>query len=184
MTAADQEALRSAAVLHRGLARAASVARTNGLGYAVFGALTLLLALPGLDVADSILGAVLLAVGIAQRRTAPRIRRADPTAPLALARNELVLMAAIAVYCGLMLTLLRPSAAQWRTELDAAGGAELGLGELADSLTTATYAALLAVTLLYQGGLALYFLRRRPLLERYLAGTPAWARAALEAMDP
>ena len=43
---------------------------------------------------------------------------------------------------------------------------------------------LLAVTLLYQGGLALYFLRRRPLLERYLAGTPAWARAALEAMDP
>jgi hypothetical protein len=175
-------ALQAAAALHRGLARAAALARGNGLFYAACGAITLLIALLQLDWIDVILGAIASAVGAAQVRAAARLRRAEPSAPGALARNELVLLGAIGAYCALELAGLGPSAADWEAQLDEAAGMELGLGELAESLATTTYATLLAVALLYQGGLALYFLRRRPLLERYVREAPAWARAVIEAL--
>jgi hypothetical protein len=56
------------------------------------------------------------------------------------------------------------------------------IGELTDSLNTTIYFTFLAATLLYQGGLALYFLRRKPMVERYLAEAPDWARATVESL--
>src|SRR5258706_408204 len=111
MTPADKAALQATAELHRGLARAAAVARNNALGYAVFGALTLLVALFGPDVVGLAIGVVVTGVGVAQIRAAVRLRHGDLAAPRALARNELVLMGGIIGYCLLKLTLLRDSRA-------------------------------------------------------------------------
>jgi len=182
MTAADKQALRSTAELHRQLARAAAVARSNSLGYTVFGALTLLMALFGPDVLGLSIGAVVTGVGVAQLRLVPRLRHADPAAPRALARNELVLMGGIIVYCLLELTLFRESGADLQAQVDDTSGLGLDIGELTDALNTTIYSTFLGVTLLYQGGLALYFLRRRPIVERYLAEAPDWARATVEAL--
>lgn len=182
MTPADKQALRSTADLHRPLARAAAVARSNALGYAVFGALTLLVALFGPDVLGLAIGAVVTGVGVAQLRAAPRLRHGDPAAPRVLARNELVLMGGIIGYCLLKLTLLRESGADLQSQVGDTGDLDLGIGELIDSLNTTMYSAFLAVTLVYQGGLALYFLRRRPIVERYLVEAPDWARATVESL--
>lgn len=182
LTAVDQQLLQKAAELHRPLARASAVARGNALGYAAFGALSLLVALVGLDPLGLAISALVTGVGVVQLRAAPRLRQGDPTAPRVLARNELVLMAGILVYCLLQLTVLRTSGAELQARVGGTGDLGLDLAELTDWMTTTIYSAFLGTTLLYQGGLALYFLRRRPMLERYLAETPAWARSVVESL--
>ncbi|MSR63924.1 MAG: hypothetical protein EXS08_15975 [Planctomycetes bacterium] len=182
MTAADQAALQKAAELHRGLARAAGLARTNAYGYVIFGVLSLLVAVLGLDLLGLAIGALLTGVGVAQLRAAPRLQRGEAAAPRALARNELVLMGGIVVYCLLQLTVLRTTSAELEKQVGAAGDLGLDLGELVDSMTTLIYCSFLVVSLVYQGGLALYFNRRGPLAARYLAESPAWARTAVESL--
>jgi len=181
MTAEDKLALQSAAELHRPLARAAAVARSNALGYAVFGGLTCLVALFGPDPLGLGIGAIVAGVGVAQLRAAPRLRRGDRLAPRALARNELVLLGGIAAYCAIKLAL-GGGGAELQSQVGDTSGLGIDIGELADSLNTTLYATLIAVTLIYQGGLALYFLRRRPMIERYLDQAPDWARSTVESL--
>ena len=182
LTAEDQQALRSAAELHRPLARAAALARSNALGYAIFGGLTIVVAVFGPDVLGLAIGAIVAGVGAAQLRAVPRLRHGDSAAPRAMARNELVLLGGIIGYCVLKLTVLRESGDELQAQVGDTSGLGMDLGELVDSLNTTVYSTFIAVTLLYQGGLALYFLRRRPMVERYLAEAPDWARATVEAL--
>jgi len=182
LTAADQEVLRRTAELHRRLNRAAAVARNNALGYVLFGVLSVLFALFGPDVAGLAIGAVLSAVGVGQLRAAARLQRADPGAPRVLARNELVLMGGILVYCLLQLTLLRASGDELKKQVGGDDGLGVDVGELFDFFNTAVYCTFAVVTLLYQGGLALFFSRRGPMVERYLAEAPAWARTTVESL--
>ncbi|HZM01080.1 MAG TPA: hypothetical protein VFD43_12600 [Planctomycetota bacterium] len=174
--------LELAAALHRPLARAAQLGRSNAWGYAIFGVLTLLLAALGPDPLALAVGAVVTGVGVAQLRAARRLRAADPRAPRAMARNELLLMGAIGLYALLKLTLLAETGEALRSSGVDATGLGLDIEELARSLNTLVYSGVLAVTLLYQGGLALYFLRRRATLERYLAEAPEWARTTVESL--
>ena len=47
---------------------------------------------------------------------------------------------------------------------------------LTSKLNTLVYATFIAVTLIYQGGMARYFLRRRSMIDAYLQECPEWAR--------
>jgi len=183
LTGEQRAQLELASALHRPLARAANLGRSNARGYVLFGLLTLLFAtLMGADVVSVTIGAVVTGVGVAQLRAAKRLRAADPAAPRALARNELLFMVGIAAYAVLKLTLLRDTGEDLQSQIGDAGGLGLDIAELSSSLNTLVYACVLAVTVLYQGGLALYFLRRRPMLERYLAEVPEWARSTVESL--
>jgi hypothetical protein len=66
------------------------------------------------------------------------------------------------------------------------GGIE-GLGqdlrELTEAVDTLWYALIIGVALIYQGGMARAFLRRRADLARYLTEVPGWARNVVESMD-
>ena len=169
----ERELLALAAQLHRPLARAARLARSNGMGYAVFGVLTALLSLD--DVTGLALGLVLLGVGLWERHHARRLLAGETDAPDRLALGEFALMIAICLYAALKLTVLRTSGAELEAQLGA-GASDLGIAGLTDALTSMTYSIVIAVTLLYQGGMALYFRRRGPLLLDYLSQTPGWAR--------
>jgi hypothetical protein len=172
----QQRELARAAELGQPLRRAAKLARANGLGYAIFGVLTILASLPS-DLAGLLLGACLLAVGIAQQRAAPRLVGGDESAPGALARNELVLLAAISAYAIAQLTFLR---AHGSAELEMLGdSAGVDVAGLVDAIASAVYGSVIVISLLYQGGMALYFRRRVALVERYAREVPAWAREAL-----
>jgi len=186
MSAADQAALLRTAERHRGLARAAAVARANATGYVIFGGLSMFVAAPGLDVLGLLVGALVTGVGVAQLRAAARLQRAEARAPRALMRNELALMGGIVVYCVLQLTVLRTSSAELEKQVGSLGDLgldmDMDLDELASAFTTTLYCAFLLVTLAYQGGMALYFRRRGPLVASYLAESPAWARATVESL--
>jgi len=183
----DRETLQRAAGLQAPLRRAADVARSNGTGYAVFGVLTLLTSLlfsplppPLADVPALVVGAVLLGVGLAARRLAQRLRQGEAAAARALARNEALLLLAIAAYCVLSMTVLDPVDA-----LDAqiaAAGLENPYAGLGASISQIVYATMLCVTLAYQGGLALYFHRRAAAAQAYRDEVPDWARQAVESL--
>ena len=179
--AADREALRFAAELHGKLARAARVARLNGFGYALFGVLSSVLALPGPDGLGLVLGAALIAVGVAQVRGAPRLARGESSAARHLARNELVLMVVLVLYCLFQLIPGGPGD-ELRDQIGNPAGMGPELVELADVVHRSLYTGFLCLTLLYQGGLALWFSRVRPLAERYLSEAPEWARETVESL--
>ena len=183
VNAVDMDALQASAKLHRPLARAASLARSNALGYVVFGALSLVVSAAGADVPGLALGCVLAVVGVLQLKAAPKLRHADPSAPRTLARNELVLLASISVYCLLKLTLLRESGAELEAQIGDTSDLGFDVGDLTNSLNTAVYSTMLAISILYQGGMARYYLRRRPMVQRYLAEVPRDARALVESLQ-
>jgi len=173
----QQRELARAAELGAPLRRAAKIARANGTGYAVFGALTILLSLTG-SLPGLLLGGCLFAVGIAQRRTAPRLVAAAKESPGVLARNELLLLAAIVAYAvGQMTVFGADTSAELEMMLGEAAG--IDAADLVDAMARVLYGTVIAVSLLYQGGMALYFLRRAPLVERHAREVPEWARETL-----
>jgi NADH:ubiquinone oxidoreductase subunit 6 (subunit J) len=178
----DRLLLKRAAELHRPLARAAKLSRGNGLGYVVFGGLSLVFAVPGMDLVGMVLGAILLGVGMHERVHSGRILHGEVTAPLQLARGELVLLAAIVVYGVLGLTVLPSSAQTLEQQFGHRGTLGMDIQRIADSVTRTWYAVVIAVAVLYQGGMARYFHNRRPDVVAYLSNCPAWAREIVETM--
>lgn len=172
----DKIVLEQAAALRAPLARAARLGRANSVGYALFGALTL--ALGGLaDVPTALLGACLLAVGLRGHRGAARLAAGDASAPPSLARNEGVLLLAIVAYSVFQLTVPHESSdAELEMLAEAAG---VDLSGLVEAVRGVVYGGVIAASLAYQGGMALYFRRRRPLAERYERDVPSWARDIL-----
>jgi hypothetical protein len=175
------QALRHAAELHRPLARAARLARGNGGLMLALGSLSALFGLLGPDGPTFAMGAIAAATGWFERRDGERLRRAEEGSPAALARNELLLLGAVAVYCVLHMTVLKPSGEELERAL---GGVPAGLDIQAtiERLTNMIYPTLLVISVLFQGGLARHYARQREPLERYRREVPAWAREALEAI--
>jgi len=176
------QALQLATELHRPLGRAARLAHGNGSVMLVIGSLSALFGLLGPDGVTFAMGGIAAATGWFERRDGERLRRGDPLAPAALARNELLLLVAVAIYCVLNLTLLRPSGEELER---AAGGALPGVDiqALTDQLTNLVYPTLLIVSLLVQGGFARHYARQRAAVERYRSEVPDWARSAVESIS-
>ena len=182
MSTEDRAWLPRAAELHRPLARAAKLGMGNGMGYAVFGGLSLVFACLGLDIIGLILGAVLFGVGFYERAQSKRLLQADTAAPLRLAYGELVLLGAIALYGVLGLTVLPGASDVLQQQLGGTKGLGLDVQKIANSISTIWYTMAIAVSLLYQGAMARYFLKRRSDMTRYLEEVPAWARQVVESM--
>ena len=178
----DRVWLTRGAELHRPLARAAKLGMANGMGYAVFGGLSLLFALSGWDMAGLTIGAVLLGVGLHERAQARRLIDADPAAPGSLARGELTLLAAITLYGLIGLTVMPGANGALQQQLAGAKGLGVDIQQITNSIQTIWYTAVIAIALLYQGLTARYFLNRRSDLNKYLSEIPAWAREVVEAM--
>lgn len=181
MSAADRALLLRAAELQQPLARAARIGRGNGLGYVVFGVLSLLVAVVGFDLVGLIVGGVVLGVGLWERKQAARLLAADTDAPGRLARGELTLLAAIAIYAVAGL-VLPPDVRELQRQLGNTRDLGIDLQRLTALVSTAWYGSVLLVSLLYQGGLARYFLGRRAAVARYLEEVPAWARTFVASM--
>ena len=92
------------------LKRAARLGRANGLGYVVFGGLSLLLSISSNpDWIGLLIGAVLIGAGLVERSQAKRLGQGDPVAPTRMAQAELALLGAILF--GGVIKVVFPSAA-------------------------------------------------------------------------
>ena len=178
----DSRLLTLAGQLHRPLVRAAKIAVSNGTWLAIFGALTILIEIFEPDYAALLLGGCVLWVGLAERRAGVRMRNADPTAPKLLARNELILMGAIVLYGVLKLTLLRSNSDELVKTLGDSLP-DLDVQGLMNTATTIVNLAMIAVAIVYQGGMALYYSRKVQDIERFHAEIPEWARKLASQMS-
>jgi hypothetical protein len=173
---AEAEVLERAAGLRARFARAASIARANGLGYAIFGALTIATSMTA-DVVATALGIALLTIGVRERQAGWKLGAGDAAAPARLARGEIALFFAIAAYCAFQ--LVRP-AAEISADLEMLGEtAGMDAAEMVNAMRGIVYSAVALTSFVYQGAMALYFRRRQDAVDRYLRETPDWARDVL-----
>src|SRR5438552_5852776 len=89
MSAEDRLELVETAKRLEPLKRAARWGRANGLGYAVFGGLSLLLSISSSpDWIGLLIGAVLIGAGVVERSQASRLGQGDPVAATRMAEAE------------------------------------------------------------------------------------------------
>ncbi len=140
-------------------ARAVRFARANGLGYVVFGLLTLAGALPSAAL-DALLGAWLTAAGLIERRAATSLEQGDGRSGAILARNELALCGAIVAYAALRMTVFpSPTLSDPALLGDSLGLGDIDVAAMAAEIANMAYATVALVSVAYQGGAAYYFSR-------------------------
>jgi hypothetical protein len=182
-----QAELRRATALYRPVARRARLARWNGAGYLVFGAGTVMLQLGSWSWAELAVGAALIACGVNGRRNARRLAQGALEAPRRLAQGEgaLLLVYGVLEWAGYPATTSGADAelAALDAQLERLGYSALVSDEWLRTTRRTVGAGVVALALLYQGGLALWYLNVRPALARYLTGAPAWARELVQSVD-
>jgi hypothetical protein len=173
--------LARAARLQAPLRRAGRVGQANGTAYAIFGGLNLAVAFAAGDLSALVAGSALVAVGLFERRQAKALCGAAVDAPRRLAAAEISLLAAIVAY-GLYKVVNPTSVGQAEALLSGMNALDSDMESLIGTASAIVYGLLIAVALAYQGGMALYFLRQRAPVERYLDETADWAREIVEAL--
>jgi hypothetical protein len=155
----------------RPVRRAARVAAFNGWTTAIFAVLSIPFAFSGLV-------ALLIAVGLSvvafmEFRGRRGLLKFDPKAATQLGWNQTGFMVLIVAYCGWMLLGGAPDISE-RPEVSQLLGAE-GRA-LYKTIVIAVYGTVIALTVVFQGGNAIYYFTRRKHVEAYLQQTPQWVQ--------
>jgi len=152
--------------------RAISFAQSDGWTLAIFAVLTLICGLSSLT-------AILVGVGLGiiayvELSSITGLRQLDPKAAQTLGYNQLALATILIVYA--CWNLYSPSNLSQEIidaapELKSAG---LDIESLQTQINHIIYYSLIAVGVLAQGSLALFYFRRTTIIREYVANTPPW----------
>jgi hypothetical protein len=157
------------------LRRAGNIAKFDAWMISIFAALT---GLTGIFSASSLLLAGAMGyVAWREFRGAAQLRKLDPTAAGALARNQLVLAGALIVYA--MWQGYASYTSHESLTGSAGGDAQLTqmlgpIDEMMKMLTLSVYGLLIFIAIFVQGGTALYYKSREKYLKAYVEQTPPW----------
>jgi hypothetical protein len=182
-SAAHRRELTSARDRAKAIRKAARVASFNGWTTALIAACSAPFAL--FDGTTFAITVVLALVAFNEFRGRRRLLEFDPAAASLLGWNQLGLLAVIVIYSlwSLHTSTTDTSAVtaqlQGYGDLDSALGAAGSFEGLYKSITYAVYGSVIGLSLLFQGGNALYYFSRRRHVEDFNAETPEWARDVL-----
>jgi hypothetical protein len=180
LTAAHRSELTAARDRSKVIRKAARVAGFNGWTtavIAVFSAMFLVFDRSGVAIMMTV---ALSIVALNEFRGRNRLLNYDPSAATLLGWNQLGLLAAIIVYCLWMLHGASAETAELSQTLK--GYSEFGTFDIGEveglyrTATTAAYGGAIALSVLFQGGNALYYFTRRRHLDNFLLETPEWVR--------
>lgn len=180
LTADHRRQLSDARGRGKGIRKAARVAAFNGWTTALIAAASAPFSM-GNPIALA-LTAVIAFVAFNEFRGRKLLLNFEPRGATLLGWNQLGLLAMITVYClWTMHTSLAETgevAAQLRgyAELDAVLGSTGGFEGLYKQIVLYMYSGVIGLSVLFQGGNALYYFSRRRRVEDYIAETPAWVR--------
>ena len=171
----QQPPLLPEAALHRVIV----IARRNGLSVVLIASIAALLEAAQGHAATAVAAVLAAGTGAMEMHGATLLRHGVKRGMSWLVRAELLLLAVIWVYCAVR--LLHPDLTQVRAEFHASlelplmrqrweEAKQLGLTEetYLNAVYQLTYVALALVTLIYQGGMTLYYLRRYATVEAAL----------------
>ncbi|HSW47351.1 MAG TPA: hypothetical protein VLM89_17440, partial [Phycisphaerae bacterium] len=109
--------------------------------------------------------------------------RADPLAPGWLARNQLLLVALIIVYCTWQMVSFSPERIReelsMSRQLAMASDLVKDLEKLLPLAVHGFYSLVIVLSVIFQGSLALYYWTRRPYIRLLDRDSPPWVRRIL-----
>ena len=168
--------------------RAANLAAFSGwstsviAGFAFLSVVLTLLLSQSIDGRGLLISIVLTACGVFEIACGRSLRRFDLRMPRRLAVNQIVLMVGVVIYAAMGLHAALYGPGQYDTYLESGGDIADAIRPI-DSLTRNVMAAvmisLIVGTVFMQGGAAIYYATRRPVIERFRATTPEWIRNLL-----
>ncbi|RPI60832.1 MAG: hypothetical protein EHM48_06605 [Planctomycetaceae bacterium] len=183
-------AIRHATDRYQPLRRAARVAKSSSIITLFIGitAIPLVLFWPSWDSALVTLG--LCIIGVVEYKGSGRIRRAETNAGAFLAKNQLALLGVITLYCVVQMLTFSTGAIkdaaispEFRSELGGMTSVDKTIDSQIDRYAPmfyyGFYGLVIFVSILSQGGMALYYFTRRRHIEAFNAQTPQWVRQLL-----
>lgn len=181
LSASHRRELTAARDRARPIRKAARVAAFNGWSSAAIAALSAPFSI------WSPVGAVLTAgiafVALNEFRGRKKLLNFEPAGATLLAWNQLGLLAMIIAYCLWMMQGSLGDGGSLSAELQGFSELDSSLAGTVDSLqpmiqqvVRGFYLGVIALSLLFQGGTALYYFSRRRLVEDFVAETPEWVR--------
>ena len=179
--------VRQAALRRRPIQGAARTAHTSAIVMLAIGvsAVPLSLLWPSWD--GILTAAALCAVGVLEYEGFRRMRRADPAAARFLGRNQLALLGIIIAYSVIQMVTFSPKqvkeaaiSPEARSQLAALPemqkAIDAEIDRYAPLATYGFYGLVIFLSLLCQGGLAMYYFTRRRHLEAFHSQTPPWVQ--------
>lgn len=175
--------------------RAARVAHASAVTILLIGAAGIVVGVAYPSVWGSLVVAGICTVGVVEYVGARRLRRAEPSAAILLGVNQLAFLGLITLYCIVRLASFSPVAAQaalgmssLQTSLNQLPDVQADLQRQWDAwvpvIAYGFYSLIIALSLAYQGGLAVYYFTRRKYLLAFRRDTPAWIERLLAALEP
>lgn len=174
-TAEQLRVLMRAAETRRPIRAAASKARFSAVTTLIIGLLGLPFMVLSFSWSSMAITLGVCVIGAIEYVGYRRLRLGLPSAANFLACNQLAFLGLISAYC--VFQMLTFSTA----ELDAAIGSQTPpevsqlVGSLAPLVTVGFYSLVIVMSIVFQGGLAMYYFTRRKYLRAYEQDTPAWA---------
>ena len=162
----------------KALKRVRAVSRFNGWSVVIVAGLGILLTLVIGDLLGTCIGLLVGFAGGMEVRGGRKLGRRDPAGMKLLVRSQLLLLSVILIYCVTRLGSFDADTALGNLTPDMeAPLKELGLerGEILSMVRSTfyiTYVTVAVVTVFYQGGMALFYRRRNPLVSEALAAPP------------
>jgi len=180
LSASHHRELAAARDLAKPIHKAARIAAFNGWTTAVIAALSAPFAL--FDYTGALLTIGMSIVAYNEFRGRKRLLRFEPSGASLLGWNQLGLLAMIVVYSLWSLWGSYGDAGSLSSELgnyaelDAALGGTGAIEALVQQISLAVYGGVIGLSLIFQGGNALYYFSRRRHREAFVAKTPQWVR--------
>jgi len=136
----------------------------------------------------------LLVIGMVEFMGYQKLQKADPSAARWLARNQLAFLGLITIYCGLQMLTFSPEdvkreamSPEFRSQLgnmpEMAAEVDGIIEKWAPLATYGFYSLVIVLSVLFQGGLALYYYTRHKLLDAFQL-RPPWVRRLLVECSP
>jgi hypothetical protein len=187
--------VQEAARAYKPIKRAALIALVSAVATLAIGAIAVPFTLVWPSFSSALITVGICAVGAMEFAGYRKMRQADPSAARWLGRNQLAFLGLIVVYCAIqMLTFsaeeIRAAAMspEFRAQLgampDMAREIDRNIEQWAPLATYGFYSLVIVLSVLFQGGLALYYFRRQKFLEAFQRGTPPWVRRLLIECGP
>ena len=160
------------------LQRVLKISRLNGWSVIIFAGAGILLAGAMGDLVSVFIGLLVGAAGWMEVRGHNKLKRRDPEGMRWLVRSQMFLLAVILVYCASRLgsfdqeTMLSGLTPDMQAMLKESGVEMAEITPIVRMAFLTTYGLVAAVSLLYQGGMALYYRRRIKIVTEALTAPP------------
>ena len=162
----------------KALKRVLTISRLDGWSIIVIAALGILLALLLGDLSSLLVGVLVLAAGVIELRGRRALQRRDPDGMKLLVRAQLFLLTVILVYCASRLgsydkdSMLANLTPDMRAMLKESGVEVSDILPLVQMVFYAAYGIVALVTVIYQGGMTLYYRSKIGLVTEALTAPP------------